>query len=73
MENQQYISCPDCGSKILFDPYELVRGARFLCPQCPSVSIGLDPSSQNIVENTLDKLESLKKNLGKMSPEQPSS
>ena len=71
MENQQYISCPDCGSKIPFDPYALVRGARFKCPQC-SVSIGLDPGSQNIVEDTLDKFETLKKNIGKMNPEQPS-
>lgn len=73
MVNEQYIRCPDCGSQIPFDPYALVRGERFACPQCPAVSIGLDPGSREIVKNSLQKLESLKKDIGKTRPEQPSS
>jgi predicted RNA-binding Zn-ribbon protein involved in translation (DUF1610 family) len=73
MVNQLYIRCPDCGSQIPFDPYALVRGERFACPQCPAVSIGLDQGSREIVKKSLHELESLKKNIGKMRPEQPSS
>ncbi len=73
MENQQYLNCPDCGSKIPFDPYALVKGASFMCPRCPSISIGLAPGSREIVENTLNKFEMMKKKAGEMSREQSSS
>lgn len=73
MINEQYISCPDCGSKIPFDPYALVRGERFACPKCPAVSIGIDQESRDTVKNTLDELETLKKNIRKTKTEQSSS
>ncbi|AOY81808.1 hypothetical protein BJP36_19720 [Moorena producens JHB] len=73
MVNEQYIRCPDCGSQIPFDPYALARGERFACPQCPALSIGIDPSSQEIVNNTLNELENLKKSIGKRMPDSPSS
>lgn len=69
MANEQYIRCPDCGSQIPFDPYALVRGASFACPQCPAVSIGIDQGSREIVKQTLDELDKLKKTMGEMRPE----
>jgi hypothetical protein len=60
MANAQYLICPVCGSKIPFDPYALVRGERFDCPNCPDVSIGLDSGSRDIVKKTLDELENNK-------------
>ncbi|NEN88128.1 MAG: hypothetical protein F6K48_04025 [Okeania sp. SIO3H1] len=71
MANEQFIRCPNCGAQIMFDPYALVRGERFACPKCAAV-IGLDPGSRDIVKNTLEELETLKKNLGKTKPDQPS-
>ena len=72
MVNQQYINCPDCGSPIPFDPYALVKGQRFSCPKCLDVSIGLASESRDVVKESLDKLESLKKDLSTKNPDQPS-
>ena len=71
MANVQSIRCPVCGSQIPFDPYALVRGESFACPTCPDVSIGLDQGSRDIVKNTLDQLDSLKKKLEDMRSERP--
>ena len=73
MVNIQYINCPVCGSQIPFDPYRLVRGERFSCPTCPDVSIGLHQESREVVKKSLDELENLKNNIGKMGSEEPSS
>ncbi|MEM8641072.1 MAG: hypothetical protein AAGG51_20005 [Cyanobacteria bacterium P01_G01_bin.54] len=73
MVDQQYIPCPDCDSQIPFDPYVMLSGEQFSCPECPSVSIGIAPESREIVRNSLDELENLKKQLANMKPEQPSS
>lgn len=69
MTNVQYITCPDCGARIPFDPLELVRGVQFACPQCPDVSIGLHPGSRDKVKSTLDELTKLREDLGK--PKRP--
>ena len=58
---QQYIPCPDCGSKIFFEPYELIKGAKFACPKCCVVSIGLDQGSVDTVKNSLEQFEKFKK------------
>jgi predicted RNA-binding Zn-ribbon protein involved in translation (DUF1610 family) len=65
MANQQYLSCPDCGSQIPFDPYALLTGASFSCPECPSVSIGLDRGSWGVVNKSLNEFEKLKQTVGK--------
>ena len=62
--NQQSIDCPDCGSKIIFDPHALVLGKRFACPQCPTVSIGLMQEDRETVRDALEKFENLKKDIG---------
>lgn len=71
MVNEQYIRCPDCGSQIPFDPYALVRGDRFACPKCPNVSIGMDLGIRDTVKTALDKMQKLKKQMGKRDPNAP--
>ncbi len=73
MVNEQYINCPICNSQIPFDPYALIRGATFSCPKCPSVSIGIDQGSRDVVKNALDELDALKKNIGKTRNQNSSS
>lgn len=56
------IPCPVCGTRIPFEIKSLLLGISFTCPnaECNS-SIGLAPESKPIVEQTMEKLESLKK------------
>lgn len=55
------IPCPVCGTKIPFEVNSLLTGQSFTCPniECNS-SIGLTPESTPIVEQTIEKLETLK-------------
>ena len=64
IESSQYISCPDCSTRIPFDPQELIKGTRFGCPNC-SISIGIERGSRETVKDALDKLEELKREVGK--------
>jgi len=62
--NEQTINCPDCSTPIPFDPYALVQGKQFVCPNC-SASIGIDQGSRETVKNALDQFESMRSRLGK--------
>jgi predicted RNA-binding Zn-ribbon protein involved in translation (DUF1610 family) len=67
----QYIACPVCGSQIPFDPYALVRGESFSCPNCPDVAIGLSMESRDLVKKSLDEFENLKKKVMTTKPDEP--
>jgi hypothetical protein len=62
INTESSIQCPVCGTKIPFEIKSLLSGISFTCPnpECNS-SIGLAPESTPIVEQTMEKLESLKK------------
>ena len=68
MQNQQYICCPDCNTKIPFDTQALIAGAQFSCPSCPDVRIGIDVGSRQIVQNTLTELDKVKRNSLRPNP-----
>ena len=40
INQEQAIPCPSCNTKIPFDVYQLLAGAKFTCPTCYA-SIGL--------------------------------
>ncbi len=62
INNESTIACPVCGTRIPFEVKTLLAGISFTCPntECNS-SIGLTPESTPIVEQTIEKLELLKK------------
>ena len=65
MTNQsQFIPCPVCNTKILFDTRQLMMGVQFACPNC-AASVGLAPESKTITDETMQKLDDLKKRTGK--------
>ncbi len=58
--HEQSIVCPACGqAKIPFETRQLLMGVKFSCPNC-FASIGLTPESAPIVQETMQKLDSLK-------------
>ena len=63
-QTQQSIQCPTsgCNGTIVIDTYMLLNGATFSCPQC-KVTIGLAAESRNVVSDTMDKFEDLKRNI----------
>ena len=58
------IPCPDCGTSIPVDPRQLVLGVRFSCPQCPSLSIGMEVGSRSQVADALDRLDEVRRGAG---------
>jgi len=58
--SEQSIPCPTCQAKIPFDTNQLLMGVQFACPNCQSV-IGLAAESKEIVQETMQKLEEIKK------------
>jgi transcription initiation factor IIE alpha subunit len=60
--------CPVCGTKIPFDTYGLLRGEKFTCSEC-NASIGLASESKPIVQEVLEKLETIKKSSSKPAAE----
>ena len=62
MINQEnVIPCPVCNTKIPFEVKMLLSGVKFSCPnpECDA-SIGLSQESAPLIEQTLEKLETLK-------------
>jgi len=64
INQEQAIPCPTCGTKIPFDPQQLLMGAQFGCPGCGAV-IGLPKESRPLVQETMNKFEKLKEEMGK--------
>ena len=60
--SQQTIPCPNCGNNILFDTYALIQGAGFACNTCHA-KISLAGESKATVQQTMEQLEDLKKNV----------
>lgn len=58
--SDQYIPCPVCQTRIPFSPLKLIQGTKFGCPTC-SASIGLSTQSKELVKDTMDKFQELKK------------
>ncbi len=58
------MQCPvqGCNGTIIFNTYKLLEGSKFVCPVCNS-QIGLAPDSKDKVENTMDKFETMRKQL----------
>lgn len=59
MNSINTINCPQCGSKISFDIYELLAGRNFVC-SCCNTALSLAKESHDILENTMKKYETLK-------------
>lgn len=64
INQEQSIPCPTCQTKIPFDPQQLLMGVQFACPGCHAL-IGLPAESRPVVEETMNKFEDMKSNLGK--------
>lgn len=64
INQEQYIPCPTCNGKILFDTYQLLAGKQFVCANCQS-AIGLAVESKPVVQATLEKLDAAKSRLAK--------
>ena len=60
----QSIPCPQCQNKIYLDVQKLLQGSQFKCPECDA-AIGLSKESQPIVQESLEKLDKLRKDLDK--------
>lgn len=56
----QAIPCPCCGESIIIDPKLLLIGHGFACKKCQS-SISLAPESTDLLRETLQKFDDLKK------------
>lgn len=54
----QTISCPLCKTPIPFTISGLLRGERFLCPNCSS-AISLCTESKSQVQSAMEKLDTL--------------
>lgn len=67
MKNDQYIPCPECGTKIPIDTMQLLKGDKLKCPNknCNTMITLQRDNAKSIVENTLKKLDKLKGNLNK--------
>jgi hypothetical protein len=59
------IPCPLCQTKIPVDTMALLTGTKFTCPN-PScdASVGLAAESKNVVKDTMEKFEEVKKGVG---------
>lgn len=56
---EQSIPCPVCQNKIPFDTKQLLLGVKFVCSNCQA-AIGLAEESKPIVQETMNKFESLR-------------
>ena len=65
INQEQAIPCPSCNTKIPFDVYQLLAGAKFTCPTCYA-SIGLPTESKGIVQETIGKFDKVKGDILKM-------
>lgn len=73
MINQdQYIPCPTCQTKIPFDLQLLLKGVEFVCPNCQG-SIGLAAESKGLVEETMNSFDTMKKKVVKMKEDKSNS
>ncbi len=64
INSDQNIPCPVCQTKIPFDTKQLLMGVQFVCPNCQA-AIGLADQSKPLVQETMDKFEQLKTQVGK--------
>lgn len=65
MKNQQKMTCPSCQQgEIIYDTYALLQGVKFSCPVCHA-QVGLAQESHQQVQETMQKFEHMKQNLGK--------
>ncbi len=64
INQEQAIPCPTCQTKIPFDAQQLLMGVQFACPGCHAL-IGLASESKPQVQETMQKFENLKQELGK--------
>ncbi|MCB9257039.1 MAG: hypothetical protein H6579_07915 [Chitinophagales bacterium] len=53
-------TCLDCSTSIPFEPKDLLSGTKVLCPNC-MLKLSIARDAKSIVEETLAKLEELKK------------
>lgn len=54
--------CPTCQTPIPFDSKGLMEGKQYTCSNCDT-KIGLSKEGYEVVKNTMDQFESLKKNV----------
>jgi competence CoiA-like predicted nuclease len=57
-EQPQTLSCPVCGTQVLFTVGGLLRGERFACPKCDSV-ISLSAGSKELLEHAVVQFDKL--------------
>lgn len=58
----QHLPCPVCKTPIPFTVEGLLKGERFICPNC-GAAISLPTDSRGQVEKAIDGLEKLKANI----------
>ena len=59
---EQKIPCPVCKTPIPFDPYQLIKGVQFACPNCGAV-VGVAQQSVDTVKNAMEEFDEMKKNV----------
>lgn len=64
INQEQAIPCPTCQTKIPFDPQQLLMGVQFTCPGCHAL-IGLSTESRPLVQETMEKFNEMKSQIGK--------
>lgn len=64
IQQNQNIPCPICKTNIPFDTQQLMMGVRFSCGNC-NATIGLADESKEVVEQTMEKFESIKGRISK--------
>lgn len=64
MNTQQTIPCPtpNCGGQIAIEARMLLQGSQFVCPNCNG-TVGLATESRQVVEETIDKFDTMKQEL----------
>jgi len=68
MNFEQTIPCPVCETKIPFNPQQLLMGAQFVCPNCQA-AIGIAQESKDLMKESMDKFDGLRKDVLKMKDE----
>lgn len=57
---QQTMPCPNCKEPIPFDVHLLLKGHKFVCPNC-RCEIAMDSSSMPVVEKAIEQYDKLMK------------